>query len=170
MQRQLEEDAMQSSSPVILVGYDDSRAGRNALCTAADLAGRLGGTLKVVHAVPPVAPLAASPAGLAGNGYVVPPPEDTAEQRARTKESLGGVVGDLLAGTSVSWVFDVVDGDAVTVLEEQCQRAGAYLVVVGTRHAGIGTALDRLLTGSTSRGLQRRCARPVLVVPEPHER
>jgi nucleotide-binding universal stress UspA family protein len=160
---------MQTSSPVVLVGFDDSHAGRHALCTAADLAVRLGGTLRVVHAVPPIAPLAASPAGLAGNGYVVPPPEDSAEQRARTKQSLSGVVGELLAPTNVPWEFDVVDGDAVTVLEEQCTHADAYLVVVGTRHAGIGTALDRLLTGSTSRGLQKRCARPVLVVPEPHE-
>lgn len=157
------------STPLILVGYDDSPAGRSALCTAADLAARLGGSLKVVHAVPPLTPLAASPAGLAGNGYVIPPPEDAAEHRARAKETMGSEVGDLLAGATVSWTFDVVDGDAVTVLEEQCEVADAYVVVVGTRHAGIGTALDRLLTGSTSRGLQRRCARPVLVVPEPHK-
>lgn len=164
----MQPSTQQPTTPLILVGYDDSPAGRAALCTAADLAGRLGAAMKVVHAVPPLTPLAASPAGLAGNGYVVPPPEDAAEHRSRTKESLGGAVAELLAGTTAVWTFDVVDGDAVTVLEEQCEVAGAYLVVVGTRHAGIGTALDRLLTGSTSRGLQRRCARPVLVVPEPH--
>jgi nucleotide-binding universal stress UspA family protein len=157
------------AAPVVLVGYDESRAGRHALEVAADLAGKLRATLKVVHAVVPATPLTTAPAGLPGNGYVLPPPEDAEEQRLRTRESLVRHVEALIAGTSVEWTFDAVTGDAVTVLEEQCQVSGAYLVVVGTRHAGIGTALDRLISGSTSRGLQKRCARPVLVVPEPHE-
>lgn len=152
-------------APLVLVGFDDSPAGRAALATAADLAGRMSGRLEVLHAVPPVTPMTA-PSGLMADGFAVPPPADTAQHRAATASSLSAVVGGLLAGCSVPWTFEVVDGDAVTVLEEHA--AGAYLVVVGTRHAGIGTALDRLLTGSTSRALQKRCPRPVLVVPEPH--
>ncbi|HWH28543.1 MAG TPA: universal stress protein [Mycobacteriales bacterium] len=151
--------------PLVLVGFDDSPAGRAALATAADLAGRMSGRLEVLHAVPPVTPMAA-PSGLMGDGFAVPPPADAEQQRAATASALSTVVGGVLAGCTVPWTFEVVDGDAVTVLEEHA--ADAYLVVVGTRHAGIGTALDRLLTGSTSRALQKRCPRPVLVVPEPH--
>lgn len=155
-------------SPLVLVGYDDSRAGVAALRTGADLARRLGGELKVVHAVPTATPLAASPTMLPSDGFVVPPPEDLEAQCDRVRADLDGRVRQELAGTDTTWHFDCVPGDAVTVLEEQAEEAGAYVVVVGTRHAGLGTALDRLLTGSTSRGLQKRCRRPVLVVPEPH--
>ncbi|HVM28334.1 MAG TPA: universal stress protein [Mycobacteriales bacterium] len=161
-------DPERSDAPVVLVGFDESVAGRAALDKAADLVRRLGGVLKVVHAVAPATPLTTAPAGLPGNGFVVPPPEDVEAMCARTREVLDGQVRERLAGFTGSWTFDVVHGDAVTVLEEQADAVNAYAVVVGTRHAGIGTALDRLLTGSTSRGLQRRCSRPVLVVPEPH--
>lgn len=157
------------TAPLVLVGYDDSRAGVAALRTGADLARRLGGELRVVHAVAAAAPLAAAPTMLPSDGFVVPPPEDLESQRARVETELEGHVREVLTGTDVPWHFEAVGGDAVTVLEEQCERCEAYVVVVGTRHAGLGTALDRLLTGSTSRGLQKRCRRPVLVVPEPQE-
>jgi nucleotide-binding universal stress UspA family protein len=157
-----------ASRPVVLVGYDESACGRAALAAAADLARRLSGVLRVVHAVLPATPLASAPTGLMGDGYVVAPPEDVEEQRRRTRDELGRHVDELLAGSTVEWVFDAVTGDAVTVLEEQAEEQDAYVVVVGTRHAGLGTALDRLVSGSTSRGLQRRATRPVLVVPEPH--
>jgi nucleotide-binding universal stress UspA family protein len=158
-----------AGTPIVLVGYDDSRAGVAALRTGADLTRRVGGELRVVHAVPTATPLAAAPTMLPSDGFVVPPPEDLEVQRERVRVDLEEHVREVLAGSDVSWHFDCVPGDAVTVLEEQAEQAGAYVVVVGTRHAGLGTALDRLLTGSTSRGLQKRCRRPVLVVPEPHE-
>jgi nucleotide-binding universal stress UspA family protein len=151
--------------PVVLVGYDDSRAGQSALRKATDLARRLGAQLQVVHAVVPALPLTTAPAGLPGHAYV-PAPEDVEEQRARAREEMFEQVRSQLGDAPVDWSFDAVSGDAVHVLEEQAHAVEAYLVVVGTRHAGIGTALDRLLHGSTSRALQRRCDRPVLVVPE----
>jgi nucleotide-binding universal stress UspA family protein len=153
---------------LVLVGFDDSPAGRAALSAGADLAARLGAAVRVVHAVAPVMPLSAAPAGMPGHGVVVPPPEEAEAVRGRVEQELGPRVAALLHGVAVPWTFEAVPGDAVTVLEHEAESSGAYLVVVGTRHAGLGTALDRLLTGSTSRGLQRRATRPVLVVPEPH--
>lgn len=151
---------------VVLVGYDDSPAGTAALRTGTDLARRLGARVEVVHAVPQLLP--AAPTALMSDGFVLPTADDVTASCDQLRDELSGRLRPDLDAAGVEWELQVIAGDAVTVLEEQAEQADAYLVVVGTRHAGLGTALDRLLTGSTSRGLQRRSHRPVLVVPEPH--
>ncbi len=154
-----------TSTNVVVVGFDDSPPGRAALREGADLATRLGGSLHVVHAVPLLNAATAASGGLGGEGYVGLPAEGGEEQRERVADLVQAQVAELLTDHPGRWSFAAQWGTPVDVLEEQADEVGAYVVVVGAPTGGLGAAVERLLTGSTSRGLERRGSRPVLVVP-----
>lgn len=153
--------------PVIVLGYEDSPAGRAALRAAAELCTRLRARLHVVHAVPLLTPVSSTSAGLGAEPYVGLPLDGGEEERERIADAVQAQVAELLDGSSGRWTFAAQWGPPVEVLTEQADEVDAYLLVVGAHGHGLGAALERLLSGSTSRGLERRTRRPLLVVPVP---
>lgn len=151
---------------VVLAGYDDEASGRAAVRTAAELADRLGTSLHVVYAVPfssaRVAP------GLAG-GAGASTTSDVSEQQSKTESSVQAQVEMLIQDYEGEWSLGVEAGSPADVLDEQAEEHDAYMVVVGVRRGGVGKAVDRLLQGSTARGLERRTRRPLVLVPPPSE-
>lgn len=140
----------------IVVGYDGSDHGSDALELARLLAGALDEQLVVVCAYPddPLGESAAA-AELA-NGM-----REDAEQRiARAREQLGGADcdADLRA---------VAGGSPAHVLHDLAEQLGAAAIVVGATHHG--TAL-RLLAGSTPERVLDHAPCPVAVAPEGHAR
>lgn len=152
-----------AGGPVVLAGYDDEPGGRAAVRAAGQLAERLGGSLHVVYAVPSGSLRVAPGASTGGPGVSATP--DLQEQQSRTEVSVRAQVETLLAEQSVDWSLTVQVGSPAEVIDEQAESVDAYMVVVGLRRGGIGKAVDRLLQGSTSRGLERRVERPLVLVP-----
>ncbi|WP_256788542.1 universal stress protein [Frankia sp. AvcI1] len=147
----------------VVVGVDNGQATPAALGWAADLAARLGAELDVVH----VQPL--SPAQIRTMVSTVPGRracerflrfEEDAESRAA-----GAVADRTLAAIPVRWRFHVRAGEPATELLAVADSVDAYAIVLGTRHGGVGVALERLLTGSVSHRTLHRTRRPVLIVP-----
>ncbi len=147
----------------VVVGVDTGQAAPAALDWAADLAARLDAELDVVH----VQPL--SPAQIRTIISTVPGRHACerflrAEEDAETRAA-GTLADRTLAATPVRWRFHVRAGDPATELLAVADSVDAYAIVVGTRHGGVGVALERLLTGSVSHRTLHRTHRPVLVVP-----
>lgn len=155
--------------PVVVLGYEDSPAGRAALRAAVELSGRLHARLHVVHAVPLLTPVTTASAGIGGEPYVGLPLDGGEEERERVADAVQAQVAALLGDAPVRWTFAGEWGTPVDVLTQQADALDAYLLVVGAHAHGLGHALERLLSGSTSRGLERRCRRPLLVVPVPED-
>lgn len=158
-----------AGAPAVLVGYEDAPTARAALRAAADLAVRLGGSLHVAHAVPLVSPLTVTPDALAGGAFAAAQPEDVEQNRAQADADVREHVGRLLGDLRAPWSLRVDVGNPVDILEDQAAEVDAYVVVVGARRSGVGAVVDHLLSGSTSRELERRGRRPLLVVPEPRD-
>ncbi|WP_261569213.1 universal stress protein [Frankia gtarii] len=147
----------------VVVGVDTGEAAPAALGSAADLAARLDAELDAVH----VQPL--SPAQIRTMISTVPgrhacerflrAEEDAQTRAART------LADRTLTAIPVHWRFHVRAGDPVTELLAVADSVDAYAIVIGTRHGGVGVALERLLTGSVSHRTIHRTRRPVLVVP-----
>jgi nucleotide-binding universal stress UspA family protein len=132
--------------PCVVAGYDRHPAAQEALRCAADLAGRLGARLLVVHVV-----------GLAD--YPIDP--DAADWEARARSTVAaehGQVRDLLEGRGLDWEFVLERGDPAARLAEVAARAHAVMTVIGTQR-------HRLAAGPVTRHLTRRSRRPVLLVP-----
>lgn len=153
--------------PVVVLGFEDSPAGHAALRTAAELCTRLRARLHVVHAVPLLTSVSSTSAGLGAEPYVGLPLDGGEQERARIADAVQAQVAGLLGGSGGRWTFAAGWGPPVEVLTEQADEVDAYLLVVGAHKHGLGAALERLLSGSTSRGLERRARCPLLVVPVP---
>jgi nucleotide-binding universal stress UspA family protein len=144
------------SRATLVVGYDRSEAGEQALSVASDLAGRLGARLHVVHVVDM-------------NDYPIDPDRADWEQRGVADlQEESHAAADALHAWPGEWTYDLQRGDPVRALAEIGRRENALMIVVGTRGGGIGVALGHLLgaTSSVSHGLERAGV-PVLVVPAP---
>ena len=140
----------------LVVGYDLREASQDALSVAVDLAERLGARLHVVHVVDLL-------------DYPVDPDASDWEDRART--ALGQEherVEAVMAGAGVEWTYYPERGEPVRAIAAIADRHDALMIVVGTRGAGFGASLQRLLGGgSVSHGLLREHSRPVLIVSQP---
>lgn len=141
-----------AEDPVLVVGHSRSRGSRDVLAVACDLARRLGAVVHVVHAI-------------SLDDYPVDPDADDWEaqaaralrtQRAEVEAALTGVPG---------WSYHAARGDPVKLLCAVAEEQEALMIVVGTRGAGGGAALARLLNRSVSRAVIGCQRRPVLVVP-----
>jgi nucleotide-binding universal stress UspA family protein len=136
----------------IVVGYDGTDHGDDALALGRLLAGMSGAELVAVCAYPDD-PLGESAAALeVARGMR----EDAEAKLARARAWLGGAVGDgslrAIAGSSPSHV-----------LHEVAEAADALAIVVGATHHG--RAL-RLLTGSTPDEVLNHAPCPVAVAPD----
>ncbi|HXE46143.1 MAG TPA: universal stress protein [Conexibacter sp.] len=136
----------------IVVGYDGSDHGDDALALGRLLAGIAAGELVVACAYPDDALGEGAAAHEAASGLRA----DAEESLARAREWLGGAAGDVelraVAGASPS-----------QVLHELAEELHAEAIVVGPTHHG--RAL-RLLTGSTPEAVLNHAPCPVAVAPD----
>jgi nucleotide-binding universal stress UspA family protein len=131
----------------IVAGVDFSDASRHALGAAVGLARQIGAPLHLVSAVEPLL-------------------AEAAKQRHQLAAFIDQVTGEMRqfaagaapGGLAVS--YEAVIGEPAEELAAAAARAGARLIVVGTR--GRGEAA-RMLLGSTTRRLLEIADRPVLV-------
>jgi nucleotide-binding universal stress UspA family protein len=142
-----------AEDPVLVVGHSRSRGSGDVLAVACDLARRLGAVVHVVHAI-------------SLDDYPVDPDADDWEaQAARALRSQRAEVEAALTGVVSGWSYHASRGDPVKLLCAVAEEQDALMIVVGTRGAGGGAALARLLNRSVSRAVIGCQRRPVLVVP-----
>jgi nucleotide-binding universal stress UspA family protein len=137
----------------LVLGYDRDEASQAALEVARDLGGRLHAHLTVVHVVT----LGDYPVDPDGPGWEEQAEVTLADERSR--------VARALADHRFGWSYEARHGVPEEVLLHVADERDALLVVVGHHGRGTSEGLRRLIDGSVSRRLLRRCARPVLVVP-----
>lgn len=138
----------------ILLAYDGSESGQNALLDCHEIAQWSRAELTLIA----VMPLPLSVIGPEGGVY---DPEQEREEKARYQEILDTGVRKLAdAGLSVRG--EVVTGDAVTEINACARRIGANLIVVGHQHLKGWAA--RWWRGSVSRSLIEDAPCSVLVV------
>ena len=138
----------------ILLAYDGSESGQNALLDCHEIAQWSRAELTLIA----VMPLPLSVIGPEGGVY---DPEQEREERARYQEILDTGVRKLAdAGLSVRG--EVVTGDAVTEINACARRIDANLIVVGHQHLKGWAA--RWWRGSVSRSLIEDAPCSVLVV------
>ena len=133
----------------IVVGYDGTEPADRALERAAELAEMLGSKL-IVTAVAEVA------SGMSSGLHAVAPadmPELHMEELDRASAAL--------AGRQIDVVYQPAVGEPADALVEIAERAGADLIVVGTRDPG---AIRRVLGQSVSQAVVRQARCDVLVV------
>lgn len=137
----------------VVVGWDGSPEAGVALTAAAEVAGGLGGGVRLVHVIE-------SPSHLADRQWVgAPAPEAwLTELRDHASQTLDD--GAALVPEPVPVRTELVEGVASIELARSAEDAA--LLVVGSRGYG---ALRRLLLGSTSADLLARDAVAVLVMP-----
>lgn len=134
----------------VVVGVDDSPAGRAALGLAADLAASLGSTLLAVHTWTDVV---AGPRGASRR------PEGPAALAAEAAARLdAGIAAVSASHPGLPVARDLVEGTPLRALLDRAE--GARLLVVGHRGPDHRTGM---LGGSTSRSLVEFAACPVVV-------
>jgi nucleotide-binding universal stress UspA family protein len=135
---------------VLAVGYDGMAESQAALEEAARLAGKFGGSMKVIGVATPVPPMATAAAAQTGA-------ESGPDFQTRLHDAVAALPPELRA-------LPVLDkGDPVQKLLEEAE-VGVDLLVLGSR--GFGPVM-RLLIGSVSSRVIRAAPCPVLVVPRP---
>ena len=135
-----------------VVGVDGSEPAQRAARYAADLAGKLGARLLLVHVVPSVA----MPADVIGFG------EQLLQANRLRGEALLDLTRNQLERPGLVVDKRLADaGSPAEVLSDVAAELGAELVVVGS--TGQGT-VTRLLLGSAADRLVHICPVPVLIV------
>jgi nucleotide-binding universal stress UspA family protein len=141
------------ATPVVVVGYKNSAAGRHALETAIGLAGPLGAVVHVVHVVE------------LGDYPVDPDSEDWEEWGRMNLELIGEQVSTYIRDLPGA-TFSVERGDPARVLHEMADEEGTVMIVVGLPTKGVGP-LARLFTHPVSTSVTKHVHTPVLLVPLP---
>ena len=138
----------------ILLAYDGSESGQNALLDCHEIAQWSQAELTLIA----VMPLPLSVIGPEGGVY---DPEQERDEKARYQEILDAGVAKL-GGAGLSVSGEVVTGDAVSEINDCARRIGANLIVVGHQHLSGWAA--RWWRGSVSRSLIEDAPCSVLVV------
>ncbi len=142
----------------ILVPVDFSEDSRQALASAAELAGRYGARVDVVHVF-------SSPAVV---GDVVSPAFGGARlsdyMRGEAEAQLRRFIADISGLESLVGEVRVLAGDASDRILKVAEESDPDLIVMGTRGR---TGLKHVLLGSVAERVLRHAHRPVLVVPAP---
>jgi nucleotide-binding universal stress UspA family protein len=140
----------------LVVGHSRDPASQQALRVARDLAERLGARLHVVHGID------------LGDYPIDPDAADWEEQAERTLAEQHDQVQAALATCPQEWTYRADRGGPVGLISGVAEEKNALMIIVGTRGGGLGSAIERMLSGrSVSRALIRRQHRPVLVVHAP---
>ncbi|MGL3806049.1 universal stress protein [Paeniglutamicibacter sp. R2-26] len=74
-----------------------------------------------------------------------------------------------MAGSHAPWSLRVIAGEPGKVLARLAEEVHAQMLVVGTRHKGVGAHLSELFNGSTASHVIAHQSLPVVVVPVHHE-
>ena len=140
----------------IVIGYDGSECGRQALASAADLATALGDSLRIVFGY--------APGGIGGG--------EVRAQREAVEELGQSVVAEAgkeleERGDAPPHTTELIPLKPAEALVQAATEHGARMIVVGTH--GEGT-LRAALIGSTPYKLINQTDVPVLVVPAEEER
>lgn len=146
-------DAPREPAARLVVGFDRDEAGRAALGMAVHLAGRLHARLTVVHVVS------------LGDYPLDPDVAGWEEQAQQALEGERREVERALAEHPFGWSYQASYGTPAATLLQVADDQDALMVIVGRHGSGLSEGLRRLVDGSVSRSLARRCRRPVLVVP-----
>lgn len=140
-------------APTLVVGHDGHATSDHALAVAADLAGRLGARLEVVHS-----------STLAEFG-IDPDIDDFEDEVVVAAAGARRHIEHALAGVATPWDYRHSVGDPARALAEVAEELDALAIVVGASHRhllhhalGGGSVTGHLLDGQH---------RPVLVVPVP---
>lgn len=139
----------------ILMAYDGSEAGRNALLEARGLAGWGGGaTVHLIAVMPPPAAFIGGEGGVYDLGLEE---QERKEYQAILDDGL-----QRLRETGQTVTGEVVVGEAVMEIAECARRISADLIVVGHKHLDSWAA--RWWRGSVSKALIEQAPCNVLVV------
>ena len=138
----------------ILLAYDGSEAGQNALLECSEIARWSHAELYLVAIKPPVAPI------LAIDGAVLNQLDQEAMEREYARILDAGL--DSLANLGYSARGEVVAGEPVTEITGHARKIGADLIVVGHQHQKRWAA--RWWRGFTSGSLIEHAPCSVLVV------
>ncbi len=150
----------------ILLATDGSKEAELAARTAADLAGRTGSELHVVHVFgiapvgPPVYPEATDLQGVEREAEVEER-QRISEQRAR--EVLEAEVSKVRSAGGTVVEAHLLEGRIAPEIVALAEEIGAGLIVMGSRGRG---GIRRALMGSVSDSVVRHAHCPVLVVRE----
>jgi nucleotide-binding universal stress UspA family protein len=136
----------------ILCPVDFSTPSHAALCAAAALAERSGGTLTLLHVydLPPVE-YALAPYGV---------PQLLDDMRRDAEDKLGDWQREAMARGALKVDTAAVPGSAAEVIVREARARGSDLVVVGTHGR---TGLRHALLGSVAERIVQRAPCPVLV-------
>ena len=136
--------------PNILVPFDFSLHAERALAWAVDLCRAVGGgSIRLVHIIDPVAPVAA------GRGDAVPP---DARDLARAEASLSDVAARVGMPMAVEARIEPHTGAAIL---EAGARAKSDLIVMSTHGRGV---MKRLVLGSVADHVVRHAKCPVVTI------
>lgn len=144
-----------ASIAMLAVAYDATPEADRALTWAAGIAARSGARLLLVHAVAPTAPRSDPERYAEFTEYV----HDWAARQ------LEGGVRRLPAGVAAE--TRVVEGDAAEAIAAEAARAGADVIVTGSRGHG---PVARVLLGGVGAWLVRHADRPVVIVSRAGDR
>ncbi|MFC4948449.1 universal stress protein [Pseudonocardia sp. GCM10023141] len=145
---------VERTKTVLVLGHSRHSDSDDALTVAVDLAARLHAHLHIAH-------------GINLDDYPIDPDAvDWDEQARRVLDSQHAQVVSIMAqARDVSWTYHAGHGDPVELIRDLAEEHDALMVIVGSRGDGARAAIERLLSGSVSRGLLRHQDRPVLIVP-----
>src|SRR5450432_2831506 len=138
----------------ILCATDFSERADVAVRIAAALAKWSGGSLEVVHVVPP---LQLGYAALAADALVM-----DQEVRESVRERLAALAAALADSPHMSTTVALLEGRPHEAILSHAQLIRAELVVIGAHG---GAALDRFIMGSVAERTVRHASLPVLIVP-----
>ncbi|WP_181578539.1 universal stress protein [Arthrobacter sp. AQ5-05] len=96
-------------------------------------------------------------------------PKEIDEDMTEDARDILRILDSAMAGSKISWSFRVLAGDPGKALARLGSELHARMIVVGTRHQGVGARLSELLNGTTAHRVIAHQTLPVVVVPVHHE-
>ncbi|MFL4480376.1 universal stress protein [Paeniglutamicibacter sp. ORCA_105] len=96
-------------------------------------------------------------------------PRDIDEDMTEEARDVLRILDSAMAGTKIEWWLRVLAGDPGKALARLGNDLHARMIVVGTRHKGVGARVSELLNGTTAHHVIAHQQLPVVVVPVHHE-
>jgi nucleotide-binding universal stress UspA family protein len=94
-----------------------------------------------------------------------PPPRVIDEDMTEDARDMLRILDSDMAGTKIEWSLRVLAGDPGKALARLGNELHARMIVVGTRHKGVGARMSELLNGTTAHHVIAHQQLPVVVVP-----
>ncbi|WP_411731017.1 universal stress protein [Paeniglutamicibacter sp.] len=96
-------------------------------------------------------------------------PKDIDEDMTEDARDILHILDSAMAGTKIDWSLRVLAGDPGKALARLGSDLHARMIVVGTRHKGVGARMSELLNGTTAHHVIAHQQLPVVVVPVHHD-